>query len=446
MLHSRPAARMRMLPWLPRNVKAMKRLIAAESMLTHPEIGPPESDPNNADSAKADEEFNDPIQDAREALSKSLAASPSGRAYAALGELEFLSNSYQASVIAYRKSLAAKPSCAYARAGLFWSLQAQHVQNVVERSITPKQNIHSSFAFTISGTRMYAYLVCEKQPQSPFDEDDNARITVYAVKDGGKVTIVWQSEVIPSIEQRCYFSADLWACRMTGSNNPELVFMGVCSGGSANPSLTYIFRWNGRTFREVLETDSPEQAMWISRLGKSGRRQVRCVELVGDDMSHSEQVRWPGVYDWNGTSFVESDSKYPGQFRETLGELEELHKSHQGDWQVTRYLAKAYLIEGRTREARRLFRKEVTEYWREISFNAGNCNAWWRLGEIAEWSGKWHAAKGYYRKSALSLRSMIRHSNDEGDQQDYARGIHILNDRIQYLSRNPLSTKGQLQH
>ncbi len=322
--------------------------------------------------------------------------------------------------------------------GLHRSLQALQVQNVVEKSITPKQNIHTVFPFTISGTPMYAVLVCEKQHQDPLDDDDSARLSVYKVKQSEKVSVVWRSGVIPCIQHRGYYSADLWACRMTGGDNPELVFMGVCHGGSANPTLTYIFRWNGRTFRKVLEAVSGEQPMWINKLGKSGRRQVRCVELVGDHMCHAEQVRWPTIYDWNGTCFVESDSQYPGPFRDTLDQLEELHRTYQDDWEVTRYLAKANMIEGRTREARRLFRKVAKANWRKIASDSENSDAWSSLGEIAEWGGRKEDARVYYRKAALSLRTMIKHCRNEDDLGWYVYRMRIVKYKIRELGRNPI--------
>ena len=96
---------------------------------------------------------------------------------------------------------------------------------------------------------------------------------------------------------------------------------------------------------------------WIDDLRHTGRYQVRCVQLVGAELSHLEQVRWARIYDWNGKRFVESDAKYPEAARDTKKKVLVRLQHYPQDPALLKCLAEVYLLEGRKRLARTTLHK-----------------------------------------------------------------------------------------
>jgi tetratricopeptide (TPR) repeat protein len=178
---------------------------------------------------------------------------------------------------------------------------------------------------------------------------------------------------------------------MTGRKIPELVFMGVCLGGSANPTTLQIYRWNGKTFRQVLEAGSGEMPLWIEDLRHTGRYQVRCVEALGSsDMSHGDRVRWADIFDWIGREYIEANANYPEAFQETKMQLLERLKDYPNDPDLLKHLGMVYLYEHRPRSACAVFRKL-------IQADPPDYDGWWDLGEIAKSRGRLRQAVNCFR-------------------------------------------------
>lgn len=301
----------------PRSGKARHQLDVAEKIMARAYPGPPmsgkiphfrPSSPPEAD--WVEEGRGSSWENAKAVLTASLALEPSGRGYGDLGMFYFRSGNYQEAIGPLTRALKVSPSSGSLRESLQQAREVPRIEAWAERLLPKRQQITTVTPFPVKGRHLWTVLSSE--PSGIYRE--NALISVLEERHN-RLSLLWRSPVIASIDHREYHSTDLWVFPMTGRRTPELVFMGVCSGGSANPTRLQIYHWTGRIFRQTLSTESEEQALWIDDLHHTGRYQVRCVHLVGKEMGHGGQIRWVDVYDWNGKRYVETNANYPEAFR-----------------------------------------------------------------------------------------------------------------------------------
>ena len=407
--------------WQPRSLQAREKLEEAERKLARYVDVPPM---NN-------DVYDHLLTEAEEAAQASCDEEVSGRAYAELGEVRMRSYRYEDAVRQFTLALEIAPDAAIAQQG---RARAQHIQNLsdsVKKHLSSKQHIQKLFPFEMPGRKLWAMLTCEEREDGGFPERENARLSVYTEKDQ-KLMPIWHSQVIPSVENRGYPHPDLWAFRMTGQKIPELVFLGVCSGGSANPTLLHVYRWNGRAFRNVLEAYSGEQPIWIEDLRHTGRYQVRSVVYIGSSQGHSDtnHVRWPDVYDWNGSRFVEANVKYPEAFRKYRNEILEIlqrypkdteflfsEENHPKDPELLKYLGLTYLYEHRKRMAFATFEKMERASHKALQEDPSDRDSqiyhWRDLGDVLEMEGKRQEAIRCYRRVERLCREGIKEYPDD---------------------------------
>jgi len=270
----------------------------------------------------------------------------------------------------------------------------------------------------------------------PNTHAEDAVISIFREAHGG-LSLIWRSTKLTSIEHRQYHSVELWPFAMTGRNIPELVFIGPCTGGSATPTRVLIYRWTGKTFRNVLDTSSPEQSVWIEDLRHDGHYQVRCVELVGKDMSHGDQVRWATIYDWNGTEFANADAKYPSVFRKTKSEILDRLTKHPHDPVLLKYLGKQLLAEGKQRQGLAALRKMQLVCLDLIKHDSEDINSWWNLGEYARITHNGRRAIRCFQHVQRMGRALAHREPDADDQDYYYRFVKDATKQIQAIHKHP---------
>ncbi len=231
--------------------------------------------------------------DAADTMQQSLALSPSARAHRSIG-LYYLKQCRYALALKHLKI----SERGRVRDAIRSAEHGLRMEKLAILRLQPGYALHRSFGIHVSGHSLWVALSTTSIEKEAAGHPNRVRILVLEDR-ADRAQVVWQSPVLPDIQERGFTELDLWPLRMTGSKNPELLFLGNCSGGSANPGIAMVYRWNGKRFRKVLDCDSPEQPLWVEDLKHDGRYQVRAVQLVGTEMSHAEQVRWPLVYAWN---------------------------------------------------------------------------------------------------------------------------------------------------
>jgi tetratricopeptide (TPR) repeat protein len=371
---------------------------------------------------------------AQEMLESSLRVDPSGRAYADLGESAYCDQDYEEAIKQYTHALEITPDAAVARQGLLRSREAQKIQVQLEaqvkRLLPSGQHLQYLFPFPVPGRTLWTVLSCEEHKERPtgdYFERGNALITVCESEpDGRALRRLWRSDVIPPASGRNYVELYLEAFPMTGNKIPELVFMGVCSGGSANPSLLHIYRWNGKGFRNVLQTESGECAQWITDLHHTGHYEVRSINLIGSDLCHGDMIRWAQIYAWNGVRFAQANAQYPEAFHKTRNEIQEQLKEHAQDGDLWQYLGLTYLYDHKPHQARSAFEKATEAFHSDSDYGSLG------LAELAEIRGDRQEATYLYRQIAQHDRAMAAKETDTEIQQGYREEAQRVLERAQH--------------
>jgi tetratricopeptide (TPR) repeat protein len=340
--------------------------------------------------------------------------------YADLAELHMRVARVDEAVQQWTRAGEMAPDVTSVQTSLAQARLAQQRWKAVEKDLPAKRHLQKLVPFPMRGRNLWVALTCKYCPTDEFYRED-ARLALYEEHQGQFISL-WRSDVIPSIEERG-FHPNVWAFPMTGSKRPELVFLGVCSGGSANPTLMQIFRWTGEGFRRELEAQSGEQPLWIEDLRHNGRYQVRCVDYIGSRDGHSDEnhVRWPNIYAWNGDQYVLSNAKYPAAFRESRQKLLVCLHDNPEDPELLEYLGKTYLYEHRIREARACFSKMEPACRKSIQAGRSNpddqIRDWQHLGEVLGVQGRRTEATRCFRQAVSVCRNRAR--EDPSDQAYY---------------------------
>jgi len=361
-----------------------------------------------------------------EPIEASLAIEPSGRGYRDLGLFYFRDGDYKKAIGPLTKALKISPASPGLRVTLKQARRMPQMETWAKQHLPKKQVLRHVFPFPVKGRCLWTVLSSESREF----HSENALISVFEEKHH-RLALLWRSPKIASIAHRDYFSADLWAFPMTGRKVPELVFMGVCTGGSANPTRMQIYHWTGQTFRLVLDADSGEQALWIDDLHYTGRYQVRCVKLVGKDMSHSAQIRWADVYDWNGKRYVEANTKYADAFRQTKRDLLARLRTYPQDPALLKYLARAYRQEGRRSQALVYLHRMERACTELVKEDPADIDSWWNLGESAEQTGHRARAARCFEKAQRLGRTLAKKASDPDDRDYY---LHFAKDASQHIT------------
>jgi len=371
-----------------------------------------------------------PWDKADDPIKASLAIEPSGRGYGDLGLFYFRSGDYQKAIGPLTTALKISSGSSGLRLSLKQARQVPRIKTWAKQHLPKKQLVSNVFPLPMKGRRLWAVLSSERSEYY----FENALISVFEELPH-RLALLWRSPKIASMDHREYYHADLWAFPMTGHKVPELVFMGVCTGGSSEPTLMKIYHWTGQTFRQVLDADSSEQPLWIDDLHHTGRYQVRCIDMVGNDMGHSGQVRWADVYDWNGKRYVEANRKYPEAFRQTKRDILTRLRAHPQDPELLKYLARAYRQEGRRRLALLYLHRMERASAKLIKDDPTDIYAWWNLGESAEQTGhRARAAKCFRKVQRISL-ALAKKETDPDDRDYYLRYTKNASRRINALHR-----------
>jgi len=425
------------LRWQPRSSKARHNLDAAERILSYASPGPPMSGnmphvrPNSPlGDDWVDSGMSNPWEKVEEPIDASLAIEPSGRGYRDLGLVDFRDGDYKRAIGPLTTALKISPASPGLNVYLQQARQAPYMKTWAKQHLPTKQQVRNMLPFPVKGRNLWIVLSSEQREH----HFENALISVFE-EHRHRRTLLWRSPNLASIARREYFSTDLWAFPMTGRKVPELVFLGVCTGGSANPTRMLIYHWTGRTFRQVLDAGSGEQSLWIDDLHHTGRYQVRCVRLVGKELGHSAQVRWADVYDWNGKRYVEANAKYTDAFRQTKRDLLARLRTHPDDPALLKYLARAYRQEGRRKLALVFLHRMERACTELIKEDPADIDSWWNLGESAEQTRHRARAVRCFGTAQRISRALAKKVSDPDDLDYYLNFAKKASKRITALHR-----------
>jgi hypothetical protein len=138
-------------------------------------------------------------------------------------------------------------------------------------------------------------------------------------------------------------------------------------------------------------------------------------------MSHSEQVRWPLVYAWNGNRFEEDRGRFSFAVQDALDDAESRLKEHQDDPVLLKYLGKEYCYEGNWRRGLNLLHHMERECRDIAAHDKEDVDSLWNLADIAEFTGKRPRARSCFLQTAAVCRQLAHHATEAFARDYYTR-------------------------
>ncbi len=290
---------------------------------------------------------------------------PSARAYVGLGECRLRQDRYVEADHAFRVALLLAPGNTAAITDLRQVTPLLRVSQAISRQLSTGQKVFCVRAYPVDRDRQrWAVLY----GQRVYDEADryydyhNVHLDLFAENDD-EYHRIWQSGALHYVWQSCGEFNEIQMCifPMSGNKIPEIFVHEVSFGLDCEPSHLDMFAWRQSRLSHILALDSSEPLV-IEDLNHDHRYQVRNIYEIGTTMSHAEQPRWSDVYDYEHGRYVLADQRFPQEFAYWTHGLETLLKQYPKDYEILRYLALAYRIEGQLKPARRAYRQAEKLY------------------------------------------------------------------------------------
>ena len=198
------------LPWQPVNARARHNVKTAEPVLARYRRMPALHDPWT--------EHGDITETTADAMQVSLALSPSGRAHRDVGLYYLKQCNYSLALQHLKRSDCRKPEV---RKAIQIARHALRMEQLASHSLDPGYTIYRSFSFRVSGRMLWVALSGKSIEKEEDAHPNRARILVLEDR-ADRARLVWQSPVLPDIQDRGFTELDLWPLRMTGSSNAQL--------------------------------------------------------------------------------------------------------------------------------------------------------------------------------------------------------------------------------
>lgn len=182
----------------------------------------------------------------------------------------------------------------------------------------------------------------------PFMIDD-PRLTVWA---DGKATYTSPTMTRGDFDDSSINEISLYIADLDGNGTEEAVVSSVFYGASWTPSALLVVSQSGGKWTTLKPIRTHEPG-WIQDIDRDGHVELGGVNVVGREMSHSAQPRWPEIYRFDKGNIKRCDSRFPARYGDMGREMPPLSKEYPNDFEILAYRGRLARILGRMSEARR---------------------------------------------------------------------------------------------